>query len=925
MTEELKNVIEVVDDLKATNLVNVQILRKALDDINLRLEEMYDGDELVFFRNSLGDFKKTLDTKFDNIFETLKDLKSSVQDDSGATENAELMEGKLKSLFSIFDSSIKLLTTKVETIEGDFSKIAEANAEIAKQGLTKISEELKIHQQEIIENHKTFDEGTIERFTFVAESIKLISENINIQTGIYKEFVEKKVGEIKDFVETSEDDVKKDNAAVCSKLEGKFKELEKENAEFSKKLEAIKTSVVDVLEKAEEIPQITSQNFNVGLKSVTEIAQDALIEIKVLQDYSGNLIKSVNKILEFTDKDSKMELLESQITEMKTMFSELAANIQDKEVELLQRESEKVQEYYEKIETVSDSLLKLEESLKLSGVEYKESIVSLNHELTEFIGEFNTIYNEVSEAAQVKINNSLEELKQFMSENSANYSNKLVDIQEQFAQSFKDLYQVLVETKEFDEAEKEVTEAHSKLLESISAKIDIIANNDMTSEVLSLGEETQELVEQLNTKVDTLLNIDFQAIPDKQMLINRKFFEYLQGLNDKTSDLSSTNKNLLQELHSKLDIFVSTNDNELLGNELSEIKDIILEQQELLGNKNHGVLSENIGKLLVKIDGISDTISEYDENSAKIKEDLVHTIVSVFSNANFVEESEDIKDFVEEKTDELSKQLIDVKSQIETIRQNEVVECSYSLADVENDIAKLRQALTVSGTSAEFNQISRNIHNLTSSVDAISKNLTPAEIYQLKHNILKLNDDILSISSRTNKLLLNSDESQKTIADGLTAFSHIAFNLEERMNELSNKEFNVETTTRLEKLLALAENSASMDSTFHKVMMYLGEWVDAASETIENINDKADVINEVSEALSELRKAVPEKIALIELLEERFEEQQSRMDRLENKIDELTEMTKLNSNLSIVQKVDKMEGLLATLNANIEKLTSYVD
>ena len=214
---------------------------------------------------------------------------------------------------------------------------------------------------------------------------------------------------------------------------------------------------------------------------------------------------------------------------------------------------------------------------------------------------------------------------------------------------------------------------------------------------------------------------------------------------------------------------------------------------------------------------------------------------------------------------------------------------------------------------------------MTSSIDSISKNLTPAEIYQLKNNILKLNEDILSISSRTNKLLLNSDESQKTISEGLLAFSHIAYNLEERINELSNKEFNAEVATKLEKIQMLLENAASMDNTFHQVLMYLGEWVDAASNTFESINDKTNEINDISEALSELRKSSPDKVALIELIEERFEEQQSRMDRLEAKIDELTEMTKLNSNLSIVQKIDKMERMFNSLSVNIEKLTSYVD
>lgn len=1199
MIKELKNVIEVVDDLKASNLVNVQILKKALTDINLKLEEISDSDELIFVRNALAEFKETLDYKFGNIMESMKELKDSAKDDPVALENAQLMEGKFKSLSSIFDSSIKLLITKVDDIENNFSKVAAENAEITKDEIAKISKELKVNQQEIIEAHKTFDENTIERFSFVAESIKLLSENMNIQTGLYKDFVEKKTAEIREYVEANESNIKDDNTLVRAELEGKFKELEETNSgfandlemikdslnevlaradriiqgtsqgfgtqvdtvltsaqeilagvntletysdniknsvekiiefndehtysdilntlselekfdvsfvneftalksslgqilseleelpvstsqavalelksvtdiaedtlaeikvlqnfsgnilksvdkiaeltdnndknavlqaikqledanvEFTGELETIKASIAEVLNKADELPQTTSRNMAAEIKTVTDVANDTLAEIKVLQDYSGNIIKSVNKIVEHTEKNHnedlfeaikelditqniadlfqkvdvfnnnfniKTEFLEDQILQMKTMFSDIAIDIQNKEAEFLQKESQKVQEYYGKIENVSESILNLEESLKLSGIEYKENIVALNKELTEFIAEFNTIYNELSGSAQLELNNSLNELKQFISVNSSNYNDKLVIIQEQFTQAFKDLYEV-IKTNNFELIEsgmhsKDATEAHNKLLESISAKIDTIAASDLTEEILSQNEETQELVQILNAKVDSLLNIDFNTVPDKQMLLNKKFLEYFQSISDKAAHLTelaelpadntevlelnqkiialineidakldvvaaidydenfeeildkvSGNKTLLEELHAKLDVFVSTSDNDMLEDELQEIKDIILEQQEILnrsGSEDNSAVAENIGKLLSKIDGISETISEHDENSTKIKEDLVNTIVSVFSSANFVEESEDIKDFVEEKTGELSKQLIDVKSQIETIKQNDVADYSYTLGDVENDIAKLRQMVneistSTSTPSTEFNQISRNIHNLTSSVDAISKNLTPAEIYQLKHNILKLNDDILSISSRTNKLLLNSDESQKTIAEGLTAFSHIAFNLEERMNELSNKEFNEETATKLEKIMAMQEHAASMDATFHKVLMFLGEWVDAASQTFESINDKADEINEISEALSELRKAVPEKLALVDLLEERFEEQQSRMDRLESKLDELTEMSKLNSNLSIVQKVDKMERLLTALSANIEKLTSYVD
>ena len=145
------------------------------------------------------------------------------------------------------------------------------------------------------------------------------------------------------------------------------------------------------------------------------------------------------------------------------------------------------------------------------------------------------------------------------------------------------------------------------------------------------------------------------------------------------------------------------------------------------------------------------------------------------------------------------------------------------------------------------------------------------------------------------------------------------------MKELSNKEFNEELANKTEKIFMLLENSANSDATIQKVLMYLGEWVDASSKTFENWEEKTEEIKEISDALSELRKAVPEKIAILDYIEERFEEQQSRVDRLESKMDDLADLIKAAYNPAQNQKIEKLENMIASMSANIEKLTSYVD
>ena len=309
MIKELKNVIEVVDDLKASNLVNMQILKKALTDINVRLEEISDGDELMFIRNSIAEFKEALDFKFSNILERIKELKVSAGDDSAAVENAILLEDKFKSVFSIFDSGMKLLSTKLSDIENNFSRVAAANIETAKEEFAKISRELKINQQEIVETHKTFDENTIERFSFVAESIKMLSENLNVQTNIYKEFIDRKTSEIRDYVEANENGIKEDNALVRTELEDKFKELEKANSGLAAELEQIKDSVNDVIARSDKILQGTSQGLGLQLESVSGSVQEILTGVENLQNFFDSVNQSVEKLIDFNEKHDYADIL----------------------------------------------------------------------------------------------------------------------------------------------------------------------------------------------------------------------------------------------------------------------------------------------------------------------------------------------------------------------------------------------------------------------------------------------------------------------------------------------------------------------------------------------------------------------------------------------------------------------------------------
>ena len=200
---------------------------------------------------------------------------------------------------------------------------------------------------------------------------------------------------------------------------------------------------------------------------------------------------------------------------------------------------------------------------------------------------------------------------------------------------------------------------------------------------------------------------------------------------------------------------------------------------------------------------------------------------------------------------------------------------------------------------------------------ASHNNATP----NLKADFDKLSEDILSLSARTNKILLNSTESQRIMSLSLEDFSRRSTLLENRLNELDNKQID----SRLSLIENKIDETVSSGKVLQNVMMYLGEWMDGTSETISSIYDKSVKAASVHELLENIKLTAPEQTDLLKVVEERFEEQQTRIDRLEQKLEKALEMLSEYDENIITAKIDRLDKQLGKLTENIEKLTAYVD
>ena len=300
-----------------------------------------------------------------------------------------------------------------------------------------------------------------------------------------------------------------------------------------------------------------------------------------------------------------------------------------------------------------------------------------------------------------------------------------------------------------------------------------------------------------------------------------------------------------------------------------------------------------------------------------LREDIITAVFNVFDQISFIEESEDIKDFVEEKTDEINQNLTEVKQQLKQFADND-----YTLQDVESDIAKLRLVLndlSASSSNEGINEISDNINRIVSSVENLQTSLTQEQMFELKDNFEKLNEDIVSLSTRTNKLLLNSDESANTLND----FSNLISQLEERINYLDSKEITERIEDKLDRTMTvISENNAS-SNVMRQALIYIGEWIDTTSEKIDSLCEQANEFDNIKESLERLQDGMPKDI--VEFLTDKFEEQQERMDRLEMKLEKLLSAVDNIDDTKLIKKVEKLDKQLTKVSTNIEKLTSYVD
>ncbi len=895
--------------------------------------------------NSIGNsFQKLSNSEYDEIKTFLKDKINNIGEDISS-----ISEGFENRIIQNFNYNTELIEGKATALQEMLVELSSniKNADLSNQ-LNESEKQLEDFKQEIDLIKTDLSEHFDNKFEEIINKIEPIKDNLKSNTtDKFFEKIQNDINELQNIIikedsfynETSKlndlysilsqnivdaqnnvkDFVVNDTDSVIIKLDNLksyIEEIFENNEPFARNvnidLSEFKKDLKDFKEEQKEIlnngiseikNEIKAQNDEI--KSILSVAanhDDIIDAIDTLKHAIKNRLSTFTQVKDDSNSISLSDIISEDITssisnirEDFKAFQTRINNLTDKNTNI----EAILENLNNKIDNISSDISEPD-----SHTGNSDNVVSLNevfNTLESFKEDFNILQDTVKNILEnTEKNNSAsneEDILKIYEDNKEFISSLAPAIVSEIEGSFNNIVEDMY--KKIDNISKQELNTDELLskINTLDAKIDTIAecNNDEILEDIydSLDENIAKKIREINSKLDVLASED-----------NSELFEELTE-----SDMQITS--MLEDLRIRIDL-ISKNGN------LDEIKQLITDQrnyiEDFAPNNRIETFKKCLDELSEEVSKISsDQIGQNDFKTSlkEMKESIMSAVVSIFDQVSFIEESEDIKDFVEERTDEINKNIATITKQLQQMSNiGDYDDYTYSMQDIETDLAKLRLALKniqderIVTQEEEFSQITEKLHQITSSVD----NLTQDEIKALK-------SEISNLKEQTQFLIATSDRSYNTLNSG--DFGEI---------------LNGNLTGKVDKVTAMLEKSANTDSVIRQSLIYMGEWIDSASESINKISANSEEIEKITEILDNLKNTQQEQLSKIETefnkfeyLEDKLEEQTRRIDKIEMSIDKVLNAIENIDDTSVTRKIDKIEKQLSKLGTNIEKLASYVD
>ena len=915
MNASLKTVWAEQAEVNSQQIEDVATSLKTILDENVKLTAV----DYVALKNKLSEFAKNIEN---NNQVLTQDMKAQLDDitkyiDSLLDIQSEEYSAKQDELKSLVETS----TARVLSANSSIQTIAEEQLKLAQNataGLSTLSE-LVNNNNSLIQNNEAIAAERHDELVVKEDSIlntsKLIEATSN-STAADVVTVKTNLAELAEVANANKEQL----VSLETSLAEKMVSLKALTAEISAgELQTLDTYVEKILE------QLQTQ------KQEIELCKNFIVEFskKELELVSKNIEKETDVI----------------IGEIIEQFDLLKKSQADDVVNLTSRMEEIVNAHiYNNIEDLKSYLdIKTDNSVVTSKldnlkIEMTSSVEEIVNNLNRLLDSelFTTAMSDFRVANELFVNSAVDrvnaQITNFIAENGKVYEDKLALFDKKFIDTVVDKYEeIKLITNKYNESFDSVQKSLADILSSFDS-----VQGSISEQLDSLALTIKESADSTNNQV-RLLNESFESL--RSQISNKSFDEAFQA---------SINK----QIASLEDLI-----NEQLGH-IEDINDLCLNNlpdvTELNTLVKHSIL-ESINNFSEKLDS-----QEIEKHLNELKSDIITQFLNVFNQISFIAEQEEILDFIQEKHDELItvlSHIVTTTAEIGLVRDNlSVVDSKiddlkddigllnekitaimssdgdidyvYSLQELESDIASLRLAM---------NEIKENSHseefaNLISSTDEIYNLVESIKSeFPNKQDFEGIAEDIVSISTRTNKLILASDESYKSLQDNLQDFKMVINDLDERTRNFAQESGMDRIDSKLNAINNMMVNGAKTNQVFNQVFEYLAEWVDNASVQINAISDKVETLDDISQIkimLADLKAGAEdnsETVELVEALGAVFDKQTKRITSLETKLDKIIVETTINNKIDMAPMEDTLNRFLVAMDEKMSMQQEKID
>lgn len=691
-------------------------------------------------------------------------------------------------------------------------------------------------------------------------------------------------------------------------------------------------SIISHIEKfgtLEETNDMVKSNFAIVKEQNTIINENVNKQI--------NLITELNSSLEEKNKKTIEELNELTLS-LKEFIDTAQADTADTKVLL----AEKVDSVIEKIHETDSYIDVLNNNVTtivqvLGNIFDDEEFQNLHDDVTDVLAKTTFISDTLKNIATKEelLENSSknkEEIKKHNQELLLELEHKIFD-----RLDFSDIQDIKNYT------EKMFFQGTEVLKEEMWAVKDTVADvKKNTLSVEKFDEKINELKSQITEDLTDTISTESVATAEQINQINTNLDNLKRNISDTIYTESLSQSNQINEISSTI---------EDLRKDLSEI--ILNEQAEQINIALNALQTKFVTQLVQIADNIS-----FEEEADEINENLLHCSEDIKEkiSSNISDIKEEISQLKEvsggadteilsllEQIDEAVKTDInqDLKTLISgfkllTSGLKEDKDYVYTLPDVESDLSKIRLDLTnlhklLANTEADNSEagddISTKLNLIKSKLEKMENSPLSAEIAEVKSLFTGLNEDVSSISKRTNKLILSSDELSKTLKANIDNFSSLIKTFEKQSKEFYNSAFVNNLDKKIDNLNRTTTSLMQSDKVLNEAFMYLAEWIDTASTSFEEIKSEID---EIKGTLVTDENNLTERIESADVRLKKLVEQQNETKEIKSLLEYVAaqvNMTneKIAENDKLAQKIASMEKQLKKIEKNVDIITDFID